>query len=122
MQRTHMKGVNRLISWRATFQDSTARLRRPKVTAILCQHCNTWVKSRRYDPLLYVCKGCAPKAAHDYYRARRAAADLAAEISAANQRAWDKELRQWRRHAARAIHDANSVTANRLRQDVTSAA
>ncbi len=97
MQRQHR---NRLTGWQATLTDTVARMRRPKVTSILCQHCNKWVKPRRYDPTVYACKPCAPRAAHAYYRARRAAADNAK----AQRRALDEQLAELR-------HEARVTTA-----------
>lgn len=91
----HRQSLNRLVSWQATLSNATARFRRPRVTAILCQHCRTWVKPRRFDPLVYACKACAPAVSYGYYQARRAAADTIE----AQRRAWDKEMREWRRQA-----------------------
>ena len=97
----HSQALNQLIVWQATISNAAARLRRPKVTAVLCQSCRKWVKPRRWNPDLYACNRCAPAVAHDYYRARCAAADQAADqVAAAQQRALDKHIRQWRRHAA----------------------
>jgi len=96
MQRQHL---NRLISWQATaFYHATARFRRPKVTAIQCGRCRRWVKPRRHHPRLALCNDCVPLAVLEarYYMAyRRKAIDAAA----ANRRAYDKETREWRRHA-----------------------
>jgi len=93
MSRQH---TNRLIHWRATIVNATARFQRPKVTAILCRRCDKWVKPRRYDPIWYACNSCVPEVSYAYYLLRRATA----QDAIAADRAYQRELRQWRRQAA----------------------
>lgn len=87
---------NRLISWQATIARTTARLRRPKTVSVFCEHCQRWVKARRYSPVFYCCKDCLTTAAPlnvSIERSAQHAAELAHHLHI-------KRTRQWRRHAA----------------------
>jgi hypothetical protein len=96
MARAHL---NRLSNWQATISRAATGLRRPKTTtlSVFCGHCQNWVKTRRYNPVLYCCNDCEPGVTAgnaSSWRTAQQAAELAHHLHI-------KRTRQWRRHTAR---------------------
>lgn len=93
--------LNRLITWQATaFYNATARLRRSKVTAILCSQCQKWIKPRHCDGVLLICKDCLRDAV-DMARGSLAYRRATVQAALVNQRTQHRDTRDWRQHAAR---------------------
>lgn len=87
---------DRLTRWQATIASTTARIRRPKTVSVFCEHCQCWVKARRYNPVLYCCHNCEPTITFGNVSLRRTA-QQAAELA---HHLHLKRTHQWRRYAA----------------------
>jgi ribosomal protein L37AE/L43A len=103
------KQLNRLAARSATaVRQAFARIQRPKTLAVFCEHCQTLVKARRYNPILFCCNKCTDGVAAgnlSQWRTSQQAAELAHHLHV-------KRTRQWRRQAAQ-------VTAARSRPQIT---